>query len=157
MFTAINGKAGTGKTLLTYDIANNLTHAGKRVLLIHCGNLNDGHQRLNAIGWNIKEVKEIKSVDVNSYDVIIIDEVQRIWLFQFNEFVEKIKKSMCKCVFSYDKSQTLSNEEARYDIPAKIASLSGVVVHTLSEKIRTNKEVASFIRGFLTIQRMNVF
>lgn len=147
-FTAINGKAGTGKTLLTYDIANNLTNVGKRVLLIHCGNLNDGHQCLNATGWNIKEVKEINSIDVNNYDVIIIDEVQRIWLSQFNEFVEKIKISLCKCIFSYDKSQTLSNKEARYDIPEKIASLSGVVVHTLSEKIRTNKEVASFIRGF---------
>lgn len=147
-FTAINGKAGTGKTLLTYDIANNLTNTGKRVLLIHCGYLNEGHGTLIQHGWCIQEVSKLHLVNTDDYDVIFIDEVQRIWLSQFNDFVEKIKTSMCKCIFSYDESQTLSNKEARYDIPEKIASLSGVVVHTLSEKIRTNKEVASFIRGF---------
>lgn len=147
-FTAINGKAGTGKTLLTYDIANNLTNAGKKVLLIHCGYLNEGHGTLIQHGWCIQEVSKLDLVNTDDYDVIFIDEVQRIWLSQFNDFVEKIKKSMCKCIFSYDESQTLSNKEARFNIPEKIASLSGVVVHTLSEKIRTNKEVASFIRGF---------
>ncbi|EJD6501361.1 hypothetical protein M0L11_RS20085 [Providencia rettgeri] len=34
-FTAVIGSAGTGKTLLVYDITNDLKSAGKRVLIVH--------------------------------------------------------------------------------------------------------------------------
>lgn len=148
-FIAITGSAGTGKTLLIYDIASHLINHGKRVLLVHCGNLNEGHQYLNEVGWTIKPVKEIKHVEVNDYDVIVLDEVQRIWLYQFNEFVEKIKKSTCMCIFSYDELQVLDKVELENDIPSKIESLPQIVNYSLSKKIRTNKEVATFIRGFL--------
>lgn len=147
-FTAVIGGAGTGKTLLTYDIAKYLIFLGKKVLLVHCGNLNEGHNTLIQNGWNIWHVKNIGSVNVNDYDVIFIDEIQRIRLYQFNDFVEKIKTSTCKCIFSYDNLQTLDSTEAKNDIPAKISCLAGVVMYSLSEKIRTNKEIAAFIRGF---------
>lgn len=35
-FMALTGAAGTGKTLLTYDIAKELRNKGKRVLIVHC-------------------------------------------------------------------------------------------------------------------------
>lgn len=138
-FTSIIGSSGTGRTLLTYDIANNLIDNGKRVLLVHCGNLNEGHNTLIENGWNISHVKFIKDLDVSDYDVIFIDEIQRIWLLQFNNLVEKIKTSACKCVFSYDRLQTLDSKEASNDIPTKISLLLQIVIHSLSEKIRTNK------------------
>lgn len=41
-FISITGSAGTGKTLLTYDIAKEIMQSGKKVLIIHCGYLNEG-------------------------------------------------------------------------------------------------------------------
>ena len=41
-FMALTGAAGTGKTLLTYDIAKELRNKGKRVLIVHCAQLNSG-------------------------------------------------------------------------------------------------------------------
>ena len=38
--------AGTGKTLLMYDIAKTIQNEGKSPIVIHCGKLNAGHERL---------------------------------------------------------------------------------------------------------------
>ena len=43
-FISITGGAGTGKTLLIYDIAKQLKEKGKKALIIHCGYLNDGQE-----------------------------------------------------------------------------------------------------------------
>lgn len=96
-FTAVIGGAGSRKTLLTYDITKYLIVLGKKDLLVHCGNLNEGHNTLIQNGW-----KNIGSVNVNDYNVIFIDEIQRIRLYQFNDSIEKIKTSTCKYIFSYD-------------------------------------------------------
>lgn len=147
-FTAVIGSAGTGKTLLVYDIANDLKSAGKRILIIHGGGLNPGQHYLNNQGWDIQPIKQIDNINVNDYDVIFIDEAQRMRAYQYVNFIGKIRQSSCKCIFSYDKSQTLNHNEIINNIPDKISSLAGAVTYSLSEKIRTNKEVAAFIRGF---------
>ncbi|MGS8098430.1 ATP-binding protein [Providencia sp. PROV_01] len=146
-FTAVIGSAGTGKTLLVYDIANDLKSAGKRILIIHCGNLNLGQDSLNARGWNILPIRIIGNIDVNEYDVIIIDEVQRMRSHQFDTFIQKILASNCRCIFSFDKLQTLDNSEARNNTAGKIELLRNIQTFQLTNKIRTNKEVATFIRG----------
>ncbi|WP_272688538.1 DNA/RNA helicase domain-containing protein [Providencia sp. PROV128] len=147
-FTAVIGSAGTGKTLLVYDIANDLKSAGKRILIIHGGGLNPGQHYLNKQGWDIQPIKQIDNIDINYYDVIFIDEAQRMRVYQYINFIGKFRQSSCKCIFSYDKSQTLNHNEITNNIPDKISCLAGVVTYSLSEKIRTNKEVAAFIRGF---------
>ncbi|SXY90694.1 Uncharacterized conserved protein [Klebsiella pneumoniae] len=146
-FTAVIGSAGTGKTLLVYDIANDLKSAGKRVLIVHCGNLNPGQESLNEQGWNILWIRAIGSIDVNEYDVIVIDEVQRMRSHQFDTFIQNILASNCRCIFSFDKLQTLDNLETRNNTAGKIELLPNIRIFQLTNKIRTNKEVASFIRG----------
>ena len=47
MFFCISANAGTGKTLLTYDIAKEQIAAGKKVKIIHCGILNKGHETVS--------------------------------------------------------------------------------------------------------------
>lgn len=145
-FTSITGSAGTGKTLLAYDIAKE-AKISKRIIIIHCGNLNDGQNILNNHEWNIIPIKDLNNLNINDYDIIFIDEIQRIRIRQFNELIEKIKNSQCKCIFSFDKLQTLANMETKNNIAEKILSLTGIENFNLSEKIRTNKEIASFIRG----------
>ena len=51
-------------------------------LLIHCGKLNEGHEKLNKLNWNIHPIKDVKKNKIeelcNSISMIIIDEAQRI-------------------------------------------------------------------------------
>lgn len=152
-FISVTGSAGTGKTLLIYDIVKKLKEDKKKTLIIHCGNLNNGQTTLNGHGWEIIPIKSIKHYDLSNYDAVIIDEAQRIRSSQLEAIVEHIKLINGFCIFSYDKLQTLSSWEERNDIDAKIIDIDNIVKHKLSEKIRTNKEIAIFIRSLFNNKR----
>jgi hypothetical protein len=145
-FLAITGSAGTGKTLLTFDIVKQLQHEGKRVLVIHCGLLNQGHHELEKNGWKIASIKNHQRHDLSLVDLVIIDEAQRIKKRQLDDIQARVNSAKCTCIFSHDKIQTLSNSEAASDTAGKISSIPSIVTFKLSEKIRTNKEIAGFIK-----------
>lgn len=145
-FFSIIGSAGTGKTLLTYDIAMDIADCKKKPLIIHCGILNHGHTVLVENGWEITAIKEYGKYDLANYDVIIIDEAQRIYPTQLDAIIEKAKLEKCCCIFSHDKLQTLAGWEKIRDVSAKIASIRPITEYKLSEKIRANKEIAVFIK-----------
>lgn len=152
-FTALTGAAGTGKTLLAYDIVAALKAGGKNLLLVHCGNLNNGHRNLIDAGWTIIPAKALNHCDLQPFDIILIDEAQRIYTHQFDRVVAHTQQNNRKCLFSYDKSQTLADSEARNDLAARIAALPGITNFALSDRIRTNKEIATFLKGFLNNSR----
>ncbi|MBO1271243.1 ATP-binding protein [Shewanella sp. 4t3-1-2LB] len=147
-FISITGSAGTGKTLLVYDIAKSLIGANNKVLIIHCGNLNDGQVRLKTeYNWDVIPIKHYRSFDLSIYNMIIIDEAQRIKPQQLEEIVNTVKSTNGNCVFSYDKIQTLSTTEEYRNIDAHINNIDQIISYKLTEKIRTNKEIASFIKA----------
>jgi hypothetical protein len=91
-FISLTGSAGTGKTLLTYDIAKELRLDGKKSLIIHCGVLNEGQHKLKSEhGWDITSIKYYYTHELSNYDVVIIDEAQRIYTKQLEEIVVKIQ------------------------------------------------------------------
>jgi hypothetical protein len=145
-FVSIIGGAGTGKTLLVYDIVKCLRKEKKKTLIIHCGYLNSGQDKLIKTGWEIIPIKTYAKYDLSNYKAVFIDEAQRIKPEQLELIVEKIKLIGGNCIFSYDKVQTLSQTEANRDIDGKINSIKPLTSYKLSEKIRTNKEIATFIK-----------
>lgn len=146
-FISITGSAGTGKTLLTYDIAKEIKKSGKKVLIIHCGNLNVGQIKLiQEYTWAITSIKYYSSHNLAEYALVIIDEAQRIYAKQFDAIVKQIQSIRGNCLFSYDNAQTLSDKEVSTNIAQKISEIPSIVSYKLSEKIRTNKEIASFIK-----------
>jgi hypothetical protein len=154
-FISVNGGPGTGKTLLIYDIVK-LIKDQKRTLIVHCGNLNEGHIKLNRLGWNIIPIKSLKNYDLKNFDLVVIDETQRIYATQFDQLIVNVAASNTVCIFSYDKQQTLSSTEARADIEGKINAVVGVSKFRLSDKIRTNKEISSFIKLLFNNQRNDI-
>lgn len=152
-FISIIGSAGTGKTLLAYDIAKQLIESKRKPLIIHCGQLNDGHVELKNNGWAIVPIKYYGNQDLAYYDLIIIDEAQRIYPNQLEAIIEKVRLAKCCCIFSHDKLQTLANWEEARDISAKIDSINPITQYKLSEKIRTNKEIAAFIKMLFNNKR----
>ncbi|AEH02131.1 ATP-binding protein [Lacinutrix sp. 5H-3-7-4] len=149
-FISINGKAGTGKTLVTYHIAKKLINNKEKVLVVHCGNLNNGHKVLNdKYGWGIKPAKFLRHNEIKNYDVIIVDETQRIYPSQLEKIIKYTKTNNTVCLFSYDKSQCLQQWEIDNDIEQKIEDQTSSKIFNLTKKIRTNKEIAAFIVSLL--------
>jgi hypothetical protein len=143
---AIKGKAGTGKTLLTYDIAKHI-YKSYEILIIHCGILNQGHSILrDDYAWNIVPVRDIGSQDFSKFYLIIIDEAQRIYPNQLKHVINQIKLLNKNCIFSYDSVQTLRGTEERNDNSSEIERNLNHTPFELTTKIRTNKEVARFIK-----------
>ncbi len=155
-FYAIYGRAGTGKTLLTYDITNEYIGSKKNVLVIHCGKLNQGHYGLrDTYSWNIIPINLLTSVNLNDFDLIVVDEVQRIYPNQLDTIIQAIKKAKSVGIFSYDPNQCLRKWETSNNIEGKILSLEGVNKFELTKKIRTNKEIAYFIQGLFNKGKIN--
>lgn len=144
---SIKGKAGTGKTLLTYDIAKHFISQNIPTLIIHCGIMNSGHWKLrNNHGWNIIPAKDISSGDVKKFKVIIFDECQRVYPWQLRSVIDSVKSNKGTLIFSYDAQQYLRNNELRNNIEKVLEEEFMTKIFELKTKIRTNKEIATFIK-----------
>ncbi|NWO11939.1 AAA family ATPase [Chromohalobacter salexigens] len=152
---SLTGGAGTGKTLLTYDIIKSLKGSMKTIV-VHCGQLNGGHHRLVSLGWDIVSIRDFRSYDLTGIDLVVIDETQRIYLSQFYSLVADAASTNTHCIFSYDRQQTLSASESRVNIESKINAITGAHKYRLSDKIRTNKEIANFIKALFDNKRNNI-
>ena len=109
-FIALTGSAGTGKTLLTYHIAKESIRKGEKVLILHCAPLNSGHKILmEEYGWSIHMPKY--APNTTDFDLIIIDEAQRMYPYQFDKYIEEVRTFNKKCIFSYDENQYLRDNE----------------------------------------------
>lgn len=145
---AITGDAGTGKTLLVYDIAKNLMSNEKKVGIIHCAELNEGQQLLNNAGWDINRVRDtLQVLQDDSYDCIIVDEAQRIYANQLTAIFQYVTSKKKTCIFSYDSKQCFSDREFARANPKKIKDEYGAREHKLKNKIRSNKEITVFVHN----------
>ena len=160
LFVTISANAGTGKTLLMYDMAKEQISSGKSVLIIHCGKLNPGHFRLiQSYNWKISSIRNIsndltynKSI-IQDFDIIFVDESQRINSAQLQALTDAAVTLAKPLVFSYDVKQYLKTGET-LDL-TEYLSANYPYIHLeskrLTNKIRTNKELASFITNLIDI------
>ena len=142
----LKGGAGTGKSLVLFDLAKKLTSSGKKVLFIFCSALPD-HEIINSnvsfkfvdiVNINIKNIK-------NEYDFIILDESQRLYEEQFNDLF----KTDAVLVFGLDKAQTLKYEEDELDVEGVLDKhFSKENIFDLKDKVRTDVSLSTFILKF---------
>lgn len=152
----ITGKAGTGKTLLLYDIARTLAALDNKCCVVHSGILCEGHDCLNKYWKNVRVIaaKELNGDGSNllhDYDFIFIDESQRIYESTVKKIIETVLNSGKTAIFSYDFGQALSYTEEKRDIPNLLRNTERFCEFSLSEKIRTSKEIASFYKNLLDL------
>lgn len=152
----IKGKAGTGKTLLLYDIIKEIAERGENCCLIHSGILCDGHRILSAKWDNVTifSAKELNGDGVENlkrYQFIFVDESQRIYSSTFEKIIKEVISESKTVIFAYDYAQSLSITEEERNIPAKLQKIDGFMEYTLSDKIRTSKEIASFTRTMMNL------
>ncbi|MET3196941.1 ATP-binding protein [Bacillus sp. OAE603] len=155
-YVSVIGKPGTGKTLLTYDLANHYINKGLNVLVVHCGYLNDGHMTLiTNYQWNILSIKDFNRIPTHYFDILIVDEAQRLQDGQLNKIQNIVNHLKAKCIFSYDPAQCFTYSESFRNIGLSIEHNLAKQIHTLTDKIRTNKEIASFIINLFDLSKIN--
>ena len=135
-----------------YDIAKTFIEKGKDVLIIHCGKLNQGHEILRyKYKWNIVPIRDIphdkNNVSIGANSIIFIDEAQRIRLPQLSALLGKAVELQVPIFFSFDTKQYLRTGET-LDIGEYLCQHYPFIrlsKKKLTNKIRTNKAMASFI------------
>ena len=137
-YFCVQGKPGTGKSLMAYHLLKELNNSVK-YLMVHSGQLNKGHKKLRRNNFNIISAKELKE-ELNKnhdYDYLIIDEGQRIWMEHFVKINNYCKKVNCKLVIFFDGKQTLSNKDKTVKLIQKLEEKERIKIQ--HEKLENNK------------------
>lgn len=153
----VTGEAGTGKTLLLYDLAKELAKNYK-VCVIHCGTLSDGHGRLRDMlrGIDIVEAGSDRASmqPVWDADVVCVDEMQRLPAEELEDVLEAYGSGRIKaCLFVYDEKQVLSRSERERNNPDRLRQILGFRELRLAKTIRTSKEIYAFINALLDLRK----
>lgn len=147
----LTGAPGTGKTLLLYDIAVEMSKKGN-TCIIHSGILNDGHKHIEEAIPNLTILSakkaRLSSGELYLYKYIFIDEAHRIYLNTLKDIINccMITKANRKLLISYDYNQCMSKSEQNRNIPKFLEEFTDIKQYKLKEKIRTNEELSSFIK-----------
>ena len=151
LFMAIEGGVGSGKSLLLYHMAKEYMEE-KRVLVAHCGRLNEGHKRLNELGWDIVPVKELSAVYQKDHNIqiIFIDEAQRIRGNDFKKLCSYIQRKHCKCIFAFDEKQWLKKSERDSGVVEEIKEKTRGYKCKLKKPIRNNEQIIDFLVSLLS-------
>ena len=149
----ITGEAGTGKTLLLYDIAKELSK-NYRIAVVHCGKLSEGHERLKLLLEGITIVEDIPAGSFADYDVICVDETQRLSEETLENILEAYGSGKIKaCLFIYDLKQVLSKSERERNNPERLRAIRSFQELRLAKTIRTSKEIYAFINALLDLKK----
>lgn len=149
----IKGSAGTGKTLLLYDIALELGKT-RKTCVVHSGALSEGHIYLsgNEDAFDVISAKDINAGTFSSYEAICVDETQRLHTNELDIVLAAYDCEPSKlCVFSYDFQQSLSIREIKRNNPKRLNELEHFQEYNLTDKIRTNDEISSFIKTMMRL------
>ena len=146
-FFHITGRPCTGKTLLLYDIAKHLSGTGRTLII--CGR--EPTEGLLTISDSIENLDFIAASELQSdeqirgYEYILVDESRRMQVSAFEMICRTAEKNDQICIFSTDPDAILTDIQQEYDIAGRIRGLGLSGEYELSEKLRMNMELYTFI------------
>ncbi|MDN6572228.1 MAG: DUF2075 domain-containing protein [Staphylococcus equorum] len=150
----IIGGAGTGKSLLLFDLARTLKEDGEKVLVIFVGQLDNYKTVSELLNFEVIPIRCISTIEniESNYDTILVDEAQRLMTEQY-DFLLSLKS---KIVLSVDHPQTLHPCEDSRNIEGKIKKDNTFKVTELEQKVRTDREMADFISKLMNLSARNI-
>ncbi|MDT2877060.1 DNA/RNA helicase domain-containing protein [Lactococcus lactis] len=141
----IKGGAGTGKSLVLFELAKKLSDKEKSVLLIFCSKLDNWSTINGKLSFDFKDIRQINFSDISSlkYDYILLDESQRLKPQQFKDLF-KLSSTL---IFAVDKAQTLKPEESYLNVEGKLdAVCSDNKKYNLKDRVRSDVSLSTFIQ-----------
>lgn len=146
-----SGLPGTGKTLLLYDIAMKLS-GRQMVCIIHCGASGQEwkrlHERLRRIVW-VSDSQITAEMRLDEYGTVLVDEAHLLDKETLENIVETAGKR--PVIFTSDCEDQLSPEEVDQSVKLGIAKLPEIQTFRLTNRIRTNEEISSFVQNMMHI------
>ncbi len=148
----IRGSAGTGKTLLLYDMAKGFAELDVDCCIIHCGKLCEGQKYLNSKVPHIEiySAEQLTESDLSwldQYRLVFVDEAQQINKNAFIKLVQYISPKYLIATFSYD-------EESGSNAQDYLQGIENVTEFRLSARIRTSAEITSFFRSLMNLNNV---
>lgn len=144
-----SGLPGTGKTLLLYDIAMKLS-VHQKVCMIHCGETGKEwkilHDRLLRIAF-LSDSRLEECPDFKEYSAILVDEAHLLSVKELHRILELSEKH--PVIFSGDDEDMISDEEMDRTMLREIEHLPDIQSFHLTNRIRTNAELSSFIQNMM--------
>lgn len=144
-----SGLPGTGKTLLLYDIAMKLS-VHQKICMIHCGETGKEwkilHDRLLRIAF-LSDSQLEECPDLKEYSAILVDEAHLLSVKELHRILELSEKH--PVIFSSDDEDMISDEEMDRTMIREIEHLPDIQSFHLTNRIRTNAELSSFIQNMM--------
>ena len=144
-----SGLPGTGKTLLLYDIAMKLS-VHQKVCMIHCGETGKEwkilHDRLLRITF-LSDSQIEECPDLKEYSAILVDEAHLLSVEELHRILELSERH--PVIFSSDDEDMISDEEMDRTMIREIEHLPDIQSFHLTNRIRTNAELSSFIQNMM--------
>ena len=149
-YFCFTGLPGTGKTLLLYDIAMKLSRRQK-VLIIHCGNAGNEwkilHERLRRIDF-LADDQLTEDVSLESYSAVLVDETHLLSAEKLQILLKQYNGHF-PLIFSSDSEDAICPDELGTDTIKLIEDLPEIQMFHLTNRIRTNAELSSFIQNMM--------
>ncbi len=142
------GLPGTGKTILLFDIAMQLSKFNK-VCVFHMGahekELEQLDERLKRIDFYYFEDKE-KLSGIQPYSAIFVDEGHRMKEGDVAYILDLAKQWDAPVIFSYDSEDPVCSKERDDSGYVHLSGIEGFTEYRLTNRIRLNLELSSFIK-----------
>ncbi|MGN0346724.1 MAG: ATP-binding protein [Lachnospiraceae bacterium] len=151
LLQGFTGLPGTGKTLLLYDIAMELSEHEK-VCVLHYGSY---PTQLDMLDFRLKRIdfypceKGNEMPDLSGYRAILVDEGHHMYPEDFIALQTYAKERNVPIVLSYDREDMICRQERMQDMGAFLEKQPGFVRYRLTNRIRMNSELSSFIHNLL--------
>ena len=148
----VTGSAGSGKTLVLYDVVRTLAQEGKKIIVIPCHTKIEAHSKLaehlkfEAIGVGSMNHR---NTDLSQANYIFVDEAQRMSKKQIDRIVSEFQHgNLEKVIFFYDELQWLKSGERYISDYLKTVEPHNSMDLQLKGSVRSNY--------FLTLFSMNL-
>ncbi len=145
------GLPGTGKTLLLYDLAMELSQY-EPVCVLHFGahatELEELDRRLKRVDFYYCEAEQGLNLR-KPYTAILIDEGHRIGQRALDEAPKLSEEWRAPLIVTYDREDELAAQERALGGAGLLEAVPGFIRYRLTNRIRLNNELSSFIRRLL--------
>ena len=142
---AVKGTAGTGKTLLLFDLAMTLSKR-KRVLLLTGGNLQKGHKVLDERLKNVFIRTADCFAEGDEWDYLFLDEANRIPEDVMKRIIEYVWKRGIPCIMAYD-PHVLTDTYGKLAEAEKRILRYNTLLLEFTGNIRINRPMFSFLQN----------